>query len=151
MDGKLLLYVQKTGVPVYVPLPEVVIEAMTSFAAANETHFFRSGASDRDGIARTWMKYLRRLFTIAGLKDAHSHHFRDTFAVALLLQGVPIERVAVLLGHASIRVTERHYAPWVQARQEQLEADVRRTWARDPVVFTREPHGGPKRDDSVVN
>jgi hypothetical protein len=34
----------------------------------------------------------------------------------------------VLLGHSSIKVTERHYSPWVRARQEQLEADVRRTW-----------------------
>jgi hypothetical protein len=25
-------------------------------------------------------------------------------------------------------VTEKHYSPWVRARQEQLEADVGRTW-----------------------
>lgn len=150
VDGKLLLYVQKTGVPVYVPLPELVVDAMETFPAANETHFFWGGASDRDGVARTWMKYLHRLFKIARLKDAHSHRFRDTFAVELLLQGVPIERVAVLLGHASIRVTERHYAPWVQARQEQLEADVRRTWARDPVMFAQK-RPSPQKDDSIVN
>jgi integrase len=34
----------------------------------------------------------------------------------------------VLLGHSSIKVTEKHYSPWVRARQEQIEADVRRTW-----------------------
>jgi integrase len=39
-----------------------------------------------------------------------------------------MERVSVLLGHSSIKVTERHYSPGVRARQEQLEADVRRTW-----------------------
>jgi hypothetical protein len=32
-------------------------------------------------------------------------------------------RVSVLLGHQSIRVTERHYAPWTRSRQEQIEAD----------------------------
>ena len=37
--------------------------------------------------------------------------FRDTFAVECLLAGVPLERVSVLLGHASVKVTERHYAP----------------------------------------
>ena len=37
-------------------------------------------------------------------------------------------RVSALLGHSSIKVTEKHYSPWVRARQEQLEADVRRTW-----------------------
>jgi len=33
---------------------------------------------------------------------------------------------ATRLGHASVKVTERHYAPWVKERQEQLEADVSR-------------------------
>jgi hypothetical protein len=33
------------------------------------------------------------------------------------------------LGHSSIKVTEKYYSPWVRARQEQLEADVRRSWA----------------------
>jgi hypothetical protein len=48
------------------------------------------------------------------------HRFRDTFAVSLLLPG-----------HGSIKVTERHYAPWVKARQELLESEVRRIWAVD--------------------
>jgi integrase/recombinase XerD len=38
--------------------------------------------------------------------NAISHRFRDTFVVELLLAGVPIERVSVLLGHQSVRVTE---------------------------------------------
>jgi hypothetical protein len=41
-----------------------------------------------------------------------------------------MDRVSVLLGHSSIKVTEKHYSPWVRARQEQLVADVRRTWER---------------------
>jgi len=28
-------------------------------------------------------------------------------------------------------VTGRHYAPWVQKRQQQLEADLRSMWAND--------------------
>ena len=56
------------------------------------------------------------------------HRSRDTFAVDFLQAGVSMDRVSVLLGHSSIKVTEKHYSPWVRARQEQLEADVRRTW-----------------------
>ena len=95
---------------------------------------------------------MKRIFDLAGIKNGHSHRFRDTFATALLLEGVPLERVAVLLGHSSIKVTEKHYAPWVRARQEQLEADVRRTWMRDPMVLAQTKgtpgvHGGTE----VVN
>src|SRR5882724_1610971 len=66
---------------------------------------------------------------------AHAHRFRDTFAVELLLAGVPIERVSILLGHQSVRITEKHYAPWVRSRQEQLEADLANAWSRDPLVL----------------
>ena len=67
-----------------------------------------------------------------------THRFRDTFAVSLLQAGVPMERVSVLLGHSSIKVTEKYYSPSVAARQEQLEADVRRAWDSDTItdVFT---------------
>jgi integrase/recombinase XerD len=66
-----------------------------------------------------------------------SHRFRDTFSVELLLAGVPIERVAILLGHQSVRITEKHYSPWIRSRQEQLEADVQRAWAEDPVIASQ--------------
>jgi hypothetical protein len=35
-----------------------------------------------------------------------------------------------------VKITERHYAPWVRERQEQLEADLERTWKRDPLLFS---------------
>jgi integrase len=66
----------------------------------------------------------------------HAHRFRDTFAVELLLAGVPLDRVSVLLGHSSIRITERHYARWTRSRQEQIEADLMAAWKVDPVVLT---------------
>ena len=53
---------------------------------------------------------------------------RDTFAVEMLLAGVPLEQVSMLLGHKSVKITEEHYAPWVKARQEQLAANVRKAW-----------------------
>jgi len=67
--------------------------------------------------------------------------------VELLLSGVPLERVLVLLGHSSIRVTERHYAPWVRSRQEQLEADLRRAWSQDPLALMGfvQPEKGTKK------
>jgi integrase len=75
------------------------------------------------------------LFELAKVPKAHAHRFRDTFAVELLLSGVPIERLSVLLGHQSARITERHYSPWVRSRQEQLEADLQHAWQHDPIAL----------------
>jgi len=51
----------------------------------------------------------------------------------LLLAGTPMERVSMLmlLVDTSIKITGKHYAPWVRSRQKQLEADVTRAWSSD--------------------
>ena len=94
----------------------------------SEQYFFWSGKSKRESATGDWQRALKGALKEAKIPDGHAHPFRDTFAVGLLQAGVPMDRVSVLLGHSSIKVTEKHYSPWVRARQEQLEADVRRTW-----------------------
>ena len=74
-------------------------------------------------------RFARWVFELAKVKDAHSHRFRDTFAVSLLENGVSIENVSVLVGHSSVRITERHYRPRVKTLQKNLEDDGRRAWA----------------------
>jgi integrase/recombinase XerD len=106
-------------------------------------YFFWTGESNPKSCVGDWQRSLRRLFRLAGVPDGHAHRFRDTFAVELLLAGVPLERVSVMLGHQSVKVTEKHYTPWVRARQEQLEADVRRTWDSDLLALT-ETKGTPQ-------
>ena len=143
---RLFLYTQKTGVPVCTKLPPVVVEALNTTPSVSERYFFWSGQGKVETATGNWRRSLRKLFRLAGVKNGHPHRFRDTFAVEQLLSGTKMENVSILLGHSSIRVTEKHYAPWVRARQEQLEADVERSWARDPVILahmkgTREVHG----------
>ena len=141
LDGnKLLLHTQKTGVPVYCVLPDVVVEALNVAPRSSERYFFWTGASKVHSAKGKWQRRLQRLFEFAKVPKGHPHQFRDTFAVELLLAGVPLDRVSILLGHSSIRITERHYAPWTRSRQEQIEADLRAAWRNDPVIG--EVHAG---------
>lgn len=130
-DGKLFLYTQKTGTPVYCPLPPTVAAALDNVPSAHPNYVFWDGRSERETTVKSWNRVFRKLFASADppIAGGHPHRFRDTFAVSLLLQGVELTHVSILLGHASIKITERHYAPWIKARQEQLEADVRRIWS----------------------
>jgi integrase len=130
---KLFLYTAKTGTPVYVPLPEFVLNALAALPKISERYLFWTGESKIDSATGDWQRTLKAVFDVARIPDGHAHRFRDTFAVDLLQAGVPIERVSTLLGHSSIKVTEKYYSPWVRARQEQLEADVRRTWNEQTV------------------
>jgi integrase len=136
--NKLLLYQAKTGVPVYVPLPPHVAEMLRKIPDGlkpNPRYFFWSGNGLPKTFVANWQRAYRRLFKVANIcgadgtrKRCHPHMFRDTFAVEMLLAGVPIDQVSILLGHASVKVTEKHYSPWVRARQDQLEASVQSAW-----------------------
>ena len=132
LDGdKLFLYQQKTGTPVYCPLPPGVVKKIAAVANSNERYFFYDGTSQPESMVKSWDRIFRKVGQTATpvVPNCHPHRFRDTFAVSLLLKGVSLDSVSKLLGHSSIKITERHYAPWVKARQDQLESEVRRTWS----------------------
>jgi integrase len=135
-ENKLLLHTEKTGVPVYCVLPDMVIKALDAAPHSSSRYFFWTGKSTVRSAKGKWQRRLQRLFELAKVPNGHAHRFRDTFAVELLLSGVPLDRVSVLLGHSSIRITERHYAPWTRSRQEQIEADLKAAWSNDPIVLT---------------
>jgi site-specific recombinase XerD len=124
-DGKLMVYTQKTGQPVYVPLPPVVVDALAK-SGDGELLFWSGNGNPKSAVA-DWQRSLRRLFVLAGVDNGHAHRYRDTFAVSLLEKGVPLETIAVLLGN-TIKIAEKHYAPWVRSRQLALEDAVRRSW-----------------------
>jgi integrase/recombinase XerD len=142
VGNKLMLYQAKTGIPVFVPLPAEVGDLLRSIPPGlkpNPRYFFWSGNGLPKTFVSNWQRAYRRLFKVANLqradgtlKRAHCHMFRDTFAVEMLLAGVPIDQVSILLGHASVRITEKHYSPWVRARQDQLEKSVQSAWALFP-------------------
>lgn len=121
VDGRLFLYTQKTGVPVMIPLPPDLLEDLRKLPLVGG-YFFAVQSENPITIAEYYRVKLAKID-----KSFHPHRFRDTFASNLLLKGVSIENVAVLLGN-TVRVCERHYAPWIKSRQLALETAVQSTW-----------------------
>ncbi len=97
--------------------PPHVVEALEDIPPGpkpNPRYFFWSGNGDPKSAVADWQRSYRRLFKSADIRTAdgerkrcHPHMFRDTFAVEMLLAGVPIDQVSLLLGHASVKITEK--------------------------------------------
>jgi integrase len=129
--GRLPLFTAKTGTHIHCPLPPVVMNALKAIPKIGRYFFWTSNGKVKSTVGN-WQRALKLLFELVALthttSDAyfelaevptgHAHRFRDAFAVGALLAGIPLERVSILLGHQSVRITERHYSPWVRERQD---------------------------------
>jgi integrase/recombinase XerD len=134
----------KTGTDVSVVIPTSVAKELMAVPNDNQTFFFWSGVGSKKSICSNWGKrFIVPCFEAAGIpRNGHmrSHRLRDTFACELLTAGLAVDDVSRLLGHKSIRTTEKSYAPWVRGRQDRLDVLVMQAWPK-----TR------KKIDRVVN
>lgn len=128
----------KTGTDVFVPLEDNVASEIVSTPNDHPGYFFWNTGL---GTVRTavihWQHDLRALFRASGLPEGHPHQLRDTFAVEMLAKGIPLEKVSKMLGHDNLKTTEKHYAPWVKSRQDELISVVTATWGNqkpDPAL-----------------
>ena len=121
---------QKTGTHVSVPIPKNVADEVLKVLNGNPRYvFWNTGTGKEESAVTNWQHDLRALFRAAGFPEGHPHQLRDTFAVSLLSKGVPLQEVSKLLGHESIKTTEKHYAKWEQTRQDRLDTLVVGTWS----------------------
>jgi integrase len=138
LDGRAVsvyrTYQTKTGEYVMCPIPPDVVAVIQAAPRLSETAAFippESTGLNRDARSVSngfYSSYLCPLSTLAGVTGIRAHRFRDTFAVRLLEAGKPLEIVSMLLGHKSIKTTEKHYAPWVRSRQDTLTREVMKMW-----------------------
>jgi integrase len=131
-NGRLFPHTQKTGVVVNVALPPFLVARLTALPLFDSGYWFWNRQQDGTKLETAtgnMRRALRAVFKKAGVEDGHPHRFRDTFAVEFLkLPEATLEQLQQLLGHKSIKITEKHYAPWVQSRQDQLDRVVRQGW-----------------------
>ena len=124
---------QKTGTHVSIPIPPDVAKELLAVLNGNAEYVFWSGKGEEESITKNWAKYyIAPVFKAAKIESGGhmmSHRLRDTFAVDLLEKGVPLEEVSKLLGHESIKTTEKHYSKWMKGRQDRLDSLVVGTWA----------------------
>lgn len=114
----------KTRTPLYVRIPRIAFDALHGCPKESERYFFWNGTCDLQTAIKSARRSIDSVLSLAGITDGHPHRFRDTFAVELLLNGAELRTVQLLLGHTSIRTTEKHYAPYVQSMQRALDAAV---------------------------
>jgi integrase/recombinase XerD len=122
---------QKTGTHVSVPIPKPVAKELLAALNGNPVYVFWTGQGTETTCVSHWQEDFRKLFKAAGIiarGNMLSHRLRDTFAVDLLEKGVPLEEVSKLLGHESIKTTERSYSKWMKGRQDRLDSLVTDSW-----------------------
>jgi site-specific recombinase XerD len=131
VGNRLALTTQKTKADIDRIIPDDVAEALRSLPPQPNAHpdyFFWSHRSSHLSLTSRWTKRVKLLRPRLHFLDDHgkplefhSQMLRDTFAVEMLLAGMPLELVSRLLTHKSIKTTERYYARWVKAREKKLE------------------------------
>jgi integrase/recombinase XerD len=128
--NNLMLKTIKTGANYRGTVPDIVVTALETLELVpgrSREHFFWSKRTGHRTLTNNWTRAIKLLNANISLRDENgkpmafrSHQLRDTFAVELLLAGVSLEDLSRLLTHTSIKTTEKHYAPWVRARRDQL-------------------------------
>jgi integrase len=115
--------IEKTGVTVTLLLPQATVQPLKCLPhVSHELYFWKGGDECRFATAcDRARRVIARLGKLAGVEDAHPHRFRDTWAKTALLNGTPMRTVQLVLGHKSIRTTERHYAPFVIEYQGMID------------------------------
>jgi integrase len=134
-----LRYTEKTHVPIQIKLKPETIQALGALPVESPEYFFWSGKSQLETLKRSIARTCVALSRLTRL-HVHAHRFRDTLASELLLNGADIRTVQQILGHRSVRTTEKYYGHFVAAHQRLLDSalDTVEPWAEAPRMLSLE-------------
>jgi integrase len=108
--GTILIQETKNGKPKTLPLNKIavnILEEKSKVRSVKNDLVFLSGSGtkiNRSNLKRALKKVLEKV----GIKDFRFHDLRHTFATRLVQKGEDIYKVAKLMGHKDIRMTQRY-------------------------------------------
>lgn len=75
----------------------------------------------------------------AGVRFLHPHLFRHGFAMNYLNNDAEIKAVSTLLGHSTVKITEKFYAKWLEGPLRQIHARVAERIAGNTIIAPDKP------------
>lgn len=133
VNGKLCIRTKKTKSIVWLPLPPSLLAALEQIKTTQ--YYFWTGVSKLSTVIGSKRRGVAKLLDRAHV-EGNPHKFRHTLATNLLLRGTSPAIVAKILGN-SPRVVEKYYDHWIQARQNQLELEIQKTWPQPKLALVK--------------
>jgi integrase len=133
-NGEVHVRTIKNVAKVYTWVPEWLAKRLRERAKLNGPVIFGPHtAKNVDSITDLWRDKLIKIWDLAGpwAPKAEHHRFRHTFARVLLQHGVPVVKVAELMGD-TVETILKYYGTWVPERQEALTTVLRGAFAGVP-------------------
>lgn len=96
----------KAGKPRFVPINSELVDMLKSMPSISE-YVFGSGKSGMPkwGLYRN---FFEKALRVVGISDFCFHDLRHTFASDLVMKGADLKTISELLGHSTMRMTERY-------------------------------------------
>lgn len=121
---RMFLRTEKSGQPVFLPVPKHVKEALDRVpppvSNIDSRYFFWNGTGKQETHKGHMHRLLGAVFKKSCVAGAHAHRFRHTLATELLGRGASFEDVADILGN-SPEIVRKHYGKWSAARQSRID------------------------------
>jgi len=115
----------KTGVTEMVPILPIIEELIYKYS--DNSYCLKNNLLIPVNSNTRYNGYLKEIATICGInRELHTHLARHTFADMMLNLGVPLEDVSKMLGHKSIRTTERY----CRVRKSRISESMNRVRSR---------------------